>query len=122
VNPLLLIAEGDDTLIDLFRQYCSRCGYDVETAAGGLECLRKLRRSSCQLLVLDVDLPWGGGDGVLALMREDPRLARIPVILISTTVRSDLVAPPVVHALRKPFLLNALLERVRSVVPKEAAP
>jgi hypothetical protein len=54
-------------------------------------------------------------------MREDPRLARIPVILISTTPRTDLVAPPVVQALKKPFCLNALLKSVRSVVPKEPA-
>ncbi len=119
VNPVLLIAESDDTLIEVFRLYCSRSGYDVETAAGGLECLRKLRRSSCQLLVLDVDLPWGGGDGVLALMREDPRLARIPVILISTRVHADLIAPPVVQALRKPFSLNVLVESVRSAVLKD---
>ena len=122
MNPVLLIAESDETLIDVFRLYCSRCGYDVETAAGGLECLRKLRRSSFQLLILDADLPWGGGDGVLAVMREDSRLARIPVILISTTLRSDLVGPPVVQALKKPFYLDALLERVRSALPKQADP
>ena len=54
--------------------------------------------------------------GSSRLMREDPRLARIPVILISTRVHPDLIAPPVVQALRKPFSLNALVESVRSAV------
>jgi hypothetical protein len=43
----------------------------VETASDGLDCLKKLRRATPAALVLDLKLHWGGGDGVLAWLRED---------------------------------------------------
>jgi hypothetical protein len=69
-------------------------------------------------LILDLHLPWGGADGLLAVMRDDLRLARIPVILTSTEPLAErlshLVSPPVVRALWKPFSLTALLDIVSS--------
>jgi hypothetical protein len=57
-------------------------------------------------------------------MRDDPSLARVPVILTSTEASpeavSGLVSPPVVQALWKPFSLTALLEIVRSGLAKES--
>jgi hypothetical protein len=73
-------------------------------------------------LILDLHLPWGGADGVLAVMRDDPGLAGVPVILTSTEASpeslSRLVSPPVVQALWKPFPLSALLDLVCSGLGK----
>jgi DNA-binding response OmpR family regulator len=113
MNADLLIAESDTALLDVVTQFFRRLGYTVDTAAGGLECLNKLRRHPYLLLVLDRDLPWGGGEGVLAVMRDEPSLARIPVILTSTAVCPAPVAPPVAEVLNKPFSLHGLLQRVR---------
>jgi DNA-binding NtrC family response regulator len=54
--------------------------FDVQTANSGLECFQKMRRRKPDVLVLDQDLPWGGGDGVLARMH-DGECARVPVVL-----------------------------------------
>jgi DNA-binding response OmpR family regulator len=118
VRPTLLIAESDATLLNLFCWCCTRQGYEVATAEDGLHCLSKLRRSRHELLILDLELPWGGGEGVLAVMANDPNLAQIPVIVLTTTARSDLGQPPVVQVLRKPFSLNALLDGVRAALPR----
>ena len=40
----LLIADGDGAWTDLYRAVFSQQGYQVETAADGLECLAKSRR------------------------------------------------------------------------------
>ncbi len=113
----ILIADSDPELCDLYRRFFSHHGWPVQTAGGGLECLAQLRQRVPRLLILDVPLPWGGPDGLLAVMRDDPRLCHVPVILTSTSACSDipagLASPPVVRALWKPFPLQTLLEIVR---------
>jgi CheY-like chemotaxis protein len=116
--PAVLIADADAELCDLGRRFFARHGWLARTAGGGVDCLAQLRQLSPQLLILDLALPWGGADGLLAVMRDDPGLARIPVVLTSVDASSPealsgLVSPPVVQALREPLSLMALLEIVR---------
>jgi DNA-binding response OmpR family regulator len=118
MNPILLVAEGDAELRELYQRLLAVCGYDVETAAHGLECLEKLRRLRPAVLILDRELRWGGSDGVLAWLREQSVMAGVLVVLTTTAdcsaeVLGD-VRPPVVKLLPKPFALTALLESVRT--------
>jgi DNA-binding response OmpR family regulator len=123
MKPTVLLAEGDAELCDMYRNFLCGRGYHVETAADGLDCLEKLRRALPAVLVLDHELCWGGGDGVLAWLREESPTPEVPVILTATAgaAHSRLrdVAPPVAQALPKPFTLTALLDSVRAVVPKK---
>jgi DNA-binding response OmpR family regulator len=116
----LLIADGDAELCDLYRQYLSKHGYEVETSSHGLDCLRKLRQVTPAALVLDLELRWGGGNGILAWLREENPAHGIPIILTAPAgypqAFASFIEPHVVDYLSKPFALPALLERVRSAV------
>jgi len=115
--PTVLIADAD-TLCDQYRRFFSYQGWHVQTSGDGLECLAELRRFSPDVLILDLQLLWGGADGLLAVMGDDPDLAHVPVILTSTEgsaeVLSGVVSSRAVQSLRKPFSLTALLDLVRS--------
>jgi DNA-binding response OmpR family regulator len=123
MKPMLLIAEGDAELCDVYQRFFTERGYEVETASDGLDCLAKLRRAMPAALVLDRELRWGGGDGVLAWLREQRETSALPVVL--TTTDGDCIdvfpdiKPPVVKFLPKPFGLTALLESVRAAVAKK---
>jgi CheY-like chemotaxis protein len=43
-------------LRDAYRRFLTGLGYDVETAADGLDCLEKLRRLAPAVCVLDREL------------------------------------------------------------------
>ncbi len=120
--PAVFIADADPELCDLYRRFFAHHGWRVQTCEGGLECLSQLRQDTPHLLILDLELRWGGADGLLAVMRHDPRLSRVPVILTSTEASpealSGLVSPPVVQALGKPFSLTALIGIARSGLRK----
>ena len=47
----------------------------------GLECVSHLRKCPPHVLVLDPSIPWGGGEGVLALMREESEVPAVPVLV-----------------------------------------
>lgn len=121
--PRILVGDGDQVIRDVYRRFFARHGYEVEVADGGVECLAKLRRFFPDVLILDLNLLWGGGDGVLAWIREEIPAHGIPVILTGTAGYpqefSEFVDPPVVDYVPKPFSLSALLEKVRSAVAAE---
>lgn len=122
MKPILLIAEGDAELRDVFTTYLTWHGYEVVTASDGLDCLNKLRQEMPAILVLDRELRWGGGDGVPACLREESATQGVSVILMVTDETSQGAAheiePPVAKFLPKPFPLTTLLETVRGVLAK----
>ncbi len=119
----LLIADSDSERCEVFRRFLTERGYEVETSTDGLDCLAKLRQVTPTPLVLDLELLWGGGDGVLAWLREESPAPRIPVLLTATAADPPVMAafnePPVVDFIPKPFALAGLLERIRAAVAKK---
>lgn len=77
----ILIADRDPK----FRECCCRRlkahGNDAVTAADGLQCIELLQSLSPDLLVLDPEILWGGGRGVLAWLEEKQVLNWLKVIL-----------------------------------------
>lgn len=102
----VLIADSDAVLLDVVTHYLNRHNFAVQTATDGLDFMAKLRQSRPDVAVLDLNILWGGGDGVLALLREEGAF-ELPVLLTSTTEIED-ADPPVFCRFRKPFTLSAL--------------
>jgi CheY-like chemotaxis protein len=80
----VLLADPDESMHPVYREPLSREGFDVDMALSGLECIARLRERVPDVLVLEPQLPWGGGDGVLAIMGEDPGLAAVPVMVLTS--------------------------------------
>ena len=79
----ILIADRDEFLLTAYRDHFRRYGAVVRAAASGVACAEQLREFRPDVLVLDPAMPWGGGEGVLALMQEEPDL-RPPFVLLLT--------------------------------------
>jgi len=123
----LMVADADESILERCENYSSLNGIALQIAKGGIECLDALRRSPPDVLVLDMDLPWGGGDGVLTVMREDDLLASIPVVLLDRNSDSG-VGPGrfpanVVGRLIKPLDVDTLFDSACSAADcREALP
>jgi DNA-binding response OmpR family regulator len=79
----VLLADRDETLLAQYREFLLRDGFDVITAFDGLDCVAKLRLFVPDILVVDPGLLWGGGEGVIAMMYEDPLVPFIPVLVLA---------------------------------------
>ncbi|MBN8906823.1 MAG: response regulator [Rhodospirillales bacterium] len=109
----MLIANPDRDARDHLCRSLSREGCRVYVAGEGLQCLRLLHELQPDLLVLDLELRWGGADGVLALMSEDPLLRHIPVAITSSvpqTVSFNRPLPLVACAPAKPYLVQIAID------------
>jgi DNA-binding response OmpR family regulator len=80
----VLMADPDESIHSMYREPLSREGFETVAALSGLECVAWLHNNIPDLLVLEPQLPWGGGDGVLAIMGEVLNLAVIPVMVLTS--------------------------------------
>jgi hypothetical protein len=79
---LVVIAYQNPSFLAAFRDFLHVQGHNVEIAIDGLSCLDALRRSQPDALAIGSDLLWGGSDGIISLIQEDPMLQSIPVLLL----------------------------------------
>ncbi|HEX4928184.1 MAG TPA: response regulator [Burkholderiales bacterium] len=79
----VLIAEDDPNIVESLSFVLSRDGFQVQTALDGEEALRRLRSAPPDVLVLDVMLPKRNGFELLKLLKADPALRTLPVMVLT---------------------------------------
>jgi two-component system chemotaxis sensor kinase CheA len=89
----ILVVDDSVTTRALERAILVAAGFEVQVAADGVEALRILDGGGdggppCDLVVSDVEMPRMDGVALTAAIRRAPRLASLPVILV-TALASD---------------------------------
>lgn len=115
-RPPILVVDDDEDVRTMLCVVLSAEGYRVTGAADGLEALALIRRDGPPALVLvDLMMPRMNGEDLISAMAQDPRLASIPVAIISgqLTGRTPAQAPAVIARLAKPVELDDLLTVVQ---------
>ncbi|HEY2593230.1 MAG TPA: response regulator [Chloroflexota bacterium] len=111
-HPRILVVDDEPLIRELVADALSETGFDVHSAASGVQALDLLRRWLPQAIVLDLMMPQMDGFG--EALRRDPRLASIPVLLVTAAhaphdaaqrMRARAVLP-------KPFEIDDLLDLV----------
>jgi len=83
----LLVVDDSITTRTMERNLFEAAGYEVRTAADGLEALTLLETESFDLVVSDVDMPRMDGFELTQALRAHARLAQLPII-IATALES----------------------------------
>jgi CheY-like chemotaxis protein len=79
----VLIAEDNAVNRELLRELLELRGYSVLEACDGQEALRMIEQTQAELLLLDIGMPVLHGFAVVRRIRENPRLARLPVVAVT---------------------------------------
>ena len=98
----------------------------LNVASDGVEALAFLRREDRfrdaprpDLILLDLNLPRKDGREVLAVIKDDPRLRRIPVVVLTTSkAEEDVLNSYDLHAscyVTKPVDLDQFMNVIRSI-------
>ncbi|MEP6591454.1 MAG: response regulator [Gemmatimonadota bacterium] len=117
----VLVVDDEFELVQTLREVFTDEGYHVRTVSNGRDALRYLRETAVKpcLVVLDLILPMLDGNAVYAIMKADPELASVP-ILVSTSDPSR--APAGAEVMRKPIVLDALLAHVERYCVRRKEP
>jgi DNA-binding response OmpR family regulator len=114
----IVIVDDEFGLADVLTATLSDVGFRVLSAANGNQGLEVMAEDPPDLVILDYMMPLLDGAGVLKAMRADPKLAPVPVIMMSAVPESVVRAQCQGYALflRKPFDFETLLSAVERVV------
>lgn len=83
VSGSVLVIDDDPVIRDLMETFLKKEGYRVTIASGGREGLVRARELRPDVITLDVAMPDMDGWTVLSLLKADPQLADIPVIMLT---------------------------------------
>jgi CheY-like chemotaxis protein len=81
-GPKMLIADDDPSIVRLLANRCARMGFEVETAANGIQALLKAKRGRPDILIIDVNMPEVDGLSVCAHLL-DPARRALDVIVVT---------------------------------------
>jgi len=121
-RPLALVIEDDDATAQLIELQLKSEGFDTMRAATAEEGMVRAAKRPPQLITLDIFLPRMDGWDFLSAVKADPRLAEIPVVIIS--VADDLehgVSLGARRVLHKPLLKEELHAAIAGIglAPRE---
>ena len=86
----ILVAEDNAVNRELLRELLEARGYSVSEACDGQEALHMIEQSLPELLLLDIGMPVLDGFAVIRKIRENPRLAPLPVVAVTAyAMRGD---------------------------------
>jgi CheY-like chemotaxis protein len=113
----VLLVEDDFDLRDALVPILEYEGHHVVSAANGKEALDRLQTmpAAPSLILLDLMMPVMGGEEFRAEQLRDPRLASIPVVVVSARAQAAERAARMgaLACLQKPFDVEELLDVVR---------
>lgn len=79
----VLIVEDNELNMKLFHDLLDVNGYATLQTRNGLEVLDLARKHRPDLILMDIQLPEVSGLDVTRWLKEDPQLARIPVVAVT---------------------------------------
>ena len=79
----ILIAEDDEGLAALYRTYAERRGHEVLVARDGAEALVTIAAEMPDIVILDVAMPKVDGRDVCRQLKQNPKTAGIPILVVS---------------------------------------
>jgi signal transduction histidine kinase/DNA-binding response OmpR family regulator len=111
----VLVVDDDPSVHDLLSATLAKEGYRVRHARDGAEALETMRKSPPDIVTLDVMMPKIDGWSVLGMMKSDPALDHIPVIMITIVDDRNLgYSLGAAEFMTKPIDRSRLLALVRS--------
>jgi len=120
MNSRLLLIDDDTRLTAMVGDYLRGNGYEVDTAGSLAAGRERLRSGGFDALVLDLMLPDGDGLDLTRELRADPRLKRLPLLMLTARGEPlDRVVGLELGAddyLPKPFEPRELLARVKALL------
>jgi CheY-like chemotaxis protein len=116
-NRTVLVVDDDSGVRELLTRSLSFEGFEVMEAANGLDALTQLRTGRRPgVIVLDLRMPVMDGWAFRVAQRADPRIARIPVVILSGADAHRFQEIEAVAALEKPVSLSQLADCLHRIV------
>ena len=116
----IVVIDDDESMCELIRLHLKNAGYQVSVAEDAIEGGHAVLRTSPDLIIVDVNMPYMNGYEFVSALKSDPQTKEIPVLFITTNddVGEYAKALGAVAYLKKPLVPDRLLEVVALLAPR----
>jgi phosphate regulon transcriptional regulator PhoB len=116
----ILVVDDEADLVELVSYNLKKEGFAVDTASDGETALTKIRKGKYNLLILDLMLPGIQGIELCRMVRNDPKHAGLPIIMLTAKGEEvDRILGLEMGAddyITKPFSPREVVARVKAVL------
>jgi two-component system sensor histidine kinase and response regulator WspE len=85
----ILVADDSITVREVERKMLTARGYEVDVAVDGMDAWNTVRANDYDLIISDIDMPRMNGFELITLIKNDPNLRNLPVIIVSYKDRAE---------------------------------
>jgi phosphate regulon transcriptional regulator PhoB len=116
----ILVVDDESDLVELISYNLKKEGFSVDSAMDGETALSKIKKGRYDLVVLDLMLPGIQGMELCRILRNDPKIKALPIIMLTARGEEvDKILGLEMGAddyITKPFSPRELVARVKAVL------
>lgn len=115
----ILLVDDDKAVVETVKFLLTADGYNVVTAQDGEEGLEKAKSENPDLILLDIIMPKVNGYQMAISLNNDPKLKKIPIVLLTATAQiagSIKIQTPAKYKVSKPFSSDELLGTIKKAI------
>lgn len=124
-QPKILLVEDESVIIELVTIYLVRHGYSVITISDGSQVMDTVKQEKPDLIIMDIMIPKVSGFELCRMIKSDPELKQIPVLMLSALVQKSEIEMGIRMGaniyMTKPFENSELLANIQKLL-KERLP
>lgn len=124
--PLVLVVDDVADGREIVGEYLKMSGYELDSAADGLEAVQKAQDLVPDVILMDVWLPKMDGLEATRRLRQDPRTKDVPIIALTAhglaSARGKALEAGCDAVITKPFLPEALEKEIERQLARRARP
>ena len=124
MQKCIVIADDDPNILQLIKMRLSLAHYDVVSTHDAVAAVAMVKTKDPVAVILDVQMPGGGGLSALSKIKADPKTSKLPVMMLTGERNAETVMMAMEGGaddyMVKPFLPDVLLERVSRMLSKSA--
>jgi DNA-binding response OmpR family regulator len=118
----ILIVDDDPNIRELLEVNLGAAGFTIRNASQGREAMDLMRQRTPDLVILDIMMPEMDGWEVCKQIRDDPRLERVKIIMLTAkgSEKDKLVGMEIFKAdeyMTKPFDIDELIKTITTLLP-----
>ncbi len=123
-DRVVVVADDSISVRKFVARMLEKAGYRVKLASDGLEASEIVAQVGCHLIITDIEMPRMNGYELMAHLRQDPVMRRIPVLVVTSRAgakhRDRAMKEGASAFLTKPVQEDQLISTVESLIGGDA--
>ena len=120
----VVIIEDDSYILDMYKIKFESSNFEVTSASDGMEGLKILEKKKPDIILLDVIMPKMNGFNVLKAIKNNPTIAKIPVVLLTNLgqrgdIEKGFELGAASYIIKAHFTPSEIVRKIREILKKK---